>query len=103
MGSLDAFARDAGIPVRHAGGLMLIRHSDALSLVDALAAAGVRILGLEGFDVEGSYVRSDMGLIADFSDVVEPSESATAARRFIEATTRPDVFFEFSIAEERSR
>jgi hypothetical protein len=46
MGSLDEFAREAGIPIRRVGGLTLIRGTDAPSFIDALATAGLRILGV---------------------------------------------------------
>jgi hypothetical protein len=103
MGSVDELARNAGIPIRFVGGLTLVQGTNASAFVDALAAAGVRILGVEGFEVEGSEVRPDMGLIADFSEVIDPGQSASEARRFIQAAARPDVFFEFTIAGGQPR
>lgn len=100
MGSLDEFARSAGIPVRRVGGLTLVQGTDAPSLIDALATASVRILGVEGFEVEGSEVRPDMGLIADFSSLTDPARTASEARQFIQTAARPDAFFEFSIVGE---
>lgn len=103
MGSLDALADEAGVPIRHVGGLTLVRGADAPSLIAALASAGVRILGIEGFDIEGSEVRPDMGLIADFSKVSDAAQSASEALRFIAAAARPDVYFEFALAGEQSQ
>lgn len=102
MGSVDAVAQEAGIPIRIIGGLALIRGADAPALIDALASEGLQILGIEGFDLEGSEVRPDMGLIADFSTVIDPGQSASEARRFIESAARPDAFFEFFIAGKSS-
>lgn len=102
MGSVGAVAQEVGIPIRNIGGLALIRGTDAPALIDALASEGLRILGIEGFELEGSEVRPDMGLIADFSTLTDAGQSVWEARRFIESAARPDAFFEFSLAGELS-
>lgn len=100
MKSLYELAREAGVSTRYVGNQILIPGTDALSFVDALATAGALILGIEGFDFEDSALCPDRGLIADFSGVTDPGESASEARQFFREVERPDAFFEFFIADE---
>lgn len=98
MGSITRFAKTAGVPVEHVAGLQLVRTEDAGELLLALAAAGTRVLGAEGFRVEeGDTVRPATDAILDLSGVDDASESIREARRFIDAVSAPDLLVEFVI------
>jgi hypothetical protein len=77
--------------------MTLVAASDAPKLVDALEAAGARILGMEGFDLVGQAIIPDMDAILDLSSVADVAQSATEARLFIVDTFRPDIYYEFDV------
>lgn len=92
-------ANRAGITLRHAAGLELVSAGQANAFVDACAATGTRILGIEGFQVSGEEVRPDMDAIADFSAIDDARISVDEARQFLASIDADDLAFEFVLAE----
>lgn len=92
--------RQAGIGIREVVGLQLVAFADVRAFLDACAAAGVLVLGIEGFYFDSGQVRPDMGAIADFSQMTDSKESVLEARSFIEAVGRPEMLFDFTLSEE---
>lgn len=97
MGSVTArLARQTGLPVRTVGGLHLMASADAPAFLDACSAAGVRVLGFEGFRVLEDSVEPEMDVITDLSDLVDPEESIREARAVVESA-ESDLFFDFTL------
>jgi hypothetical protein len=94
VGSIDAIAEAAGIPTQVIGGTMVIHADYAKALVDAVESTGRRILGIEGFSIDGSILTPEMDLIADFSAILDPRRSAQETRRFLRGNRPADVYFE---------
>jgi len=92
--------RRAVIGIREVGGLQLVAFADARAFLDACVAAGVLVLGIEGFYFENGQVRPDMGAIADFSQMTSSEESVLEARTFIEVVGRSEMLFDFMLSEE---
>lgn len=92
--------RQAGIDIREVGGLQLVALADAWAFLDACVAAGVLVLGIEGFYFDNDQVRPDMGAIADFSQMANSEESVLEARSFLGAVGRPEMLFDFTLSEE---
>lgn len=100
MGLTLALGRQAGIGIREVGGLELVAFADARSFLDACVAAGVLVLGIEGFYLDSGQVRPDIDAIADFSQMTDSEGSVVEARSFIEAVGRPEMLFDFTLSEE---
>lgn len=99
MGLTLTLAIPAGIDIRESGGLELVPFAEASSFLDACAAAGMLVLGIEGFNFDGGEVRPDMNAIADFSQLTDSEGSVLEARSFIEAVGRQEMLFDFALAE----
>ena len=97
MGLTLALGRQAGIDVREVGGLQLVALADVRTFLDTCVAAGVLVIGIEGFRLESGQVRPDMGAIADFSQVTDSEESVLEARSFIETVGQPGMLFDFAL------
>ena len=100
MGLTLTLGRRAGIGIREVGGLQLVAFADARAFLDACVAAGMLVLGIEGFYFDNRQVRPDMGAIADFSQMTNSKESVLEARSFIDAVGRPEMLFDFTLSEE---
>jgi ATP-dependent DNA ligase len=70
------------------------------AFLDACAARDLRVLGVEGFYVEGEAVRADMSRIADFSSVTDDRESIDEAKRFVDAVATPGLMLYFTLDSE---
>jgi hypothetical protein len=104
VGSIAALADTAGVHVTHVAGLELIRAEDAPALLAAFTPARLRVLGVEGFRIEGSDgVRPAMDAILDLSGLDDAAKSVVEAEQFIGTASAPDVFFEFTVDEAGGR
>jgi hypothetical protein len=65
-------------------------------MLEACRAAGVRVLGVEGFRIAGEAVQPDMDAILDLSDVLDPEVSVSEARRFLRAVADQELMFEIA-------
>lgn len=100
MGPIADAARVAGVPLRHVAGLQLVGSTDAIQLIHALRAAGLRIVGAEGFRLVGDdAVRPAMDAILDLSGLDDPKQSAEEAEMFLRSVAMPELWFEFSVRE----
>jgi hypothetical protein len=97
MESVSDIARRARVNVLYLGALELVSARDAFAFLQAADAAGVQVIGIEGFPVENEVVMPDLDAIADYSDGLDPAVSIDAAKRFIEKVAQPDHWFEFTI------
>lgn len=98
MGSIGDLARTAGVRVQNVAGLQLINVADVPALLDVFGRSGVRVVGAEGFCIEGpDEVRPAMDAILDLSNVTDPTESVIEAERFIASVAARDLFFEFVV------
>jgi hypothetical protein len=88
-GLVERLAADADVLLRWHAGLPLVAARDADAFLDACDAEPVRVLGIEGFYLQGDDVRPDMSRIADLSSVADPAESVKEARRFLGRATTP--------------
>lgn len=79
MGLTAELGHRAGIEILNVAGLELVRSSDALALLDEIERAGVLVLGIEGFAIQGYTVVPDMNLIADYSDRAKTDQSSASA------------------------
>lgn len=100
MGLTEEIAGQVGIKVVKRGSLVLVAYSDAMVLLDGCEAAGMRVLGIEGFLLRGNLVVPDMDLIADFSDMKLASASILEARKFISSVSINGDVFDFSLSVE---
>ena len=100
MGLTLALARRAGIGIREVGGLELVAFADTRFFLDACVAAGVLVLGIDGFYFDNGHVSPDMGAIADFSQMTNSEASVLEARSFIEVAGQPEMLFEFTLSEK---
>jgi hypothetical protein len=64
----------------------------------ACRAARVRVVGAEGFDIIDGQRRPDMEAILDLEDLDDSPRSIDEAERFVSATWRPGLYFEFDLA-----
>ena len=87
----------AGVKVWSVGRLPLVAAIDARSLLVACLDAGVRVLGIEGFYIEGEQVIPEMAAIADFSGLDDSVKSVVESERFLEAVSGVDLFFDFTV------
>ena len=98
MGLTAEIGRGIGIDVRLRGALELISSKDAALFLDACSSAQVRVLGIEGFELEAIEIRPDMSAIADFSAIEDPLASVEEARRFVEELPSTDLFLDFTLS-----
>jgi hypothetical protein len=96
---IEQLAERAGVRLDRRPGVDLIAVDDAGAFLDACAARGVRILGIEGFYLRGDEIHVDLSRIADYSAITDPSESIAESRRFIEAVRVPDLVLDFTLDE----
>jgi hypothetical protein len=92
-------AQRAGIDLRCDGSMQFVAYKDAPAFLDACAAEGVRVLGIEGFRLDATGVTPDMDAIADFSVAPGPGgveESIRASRMYFGAV-KSDLLFEFEL------
>jgi hypothetical protein len=99
VGPALALGRKAGIEIREVGGLQLVALADARAFLEACEAAGVLVLGVEGFRLDSGQVHPDLGAIADFSQLTDSRESVLEARSFVEAVGQPEMLFDFALSE----
>ena len=77
MGSIAPWANNVGVDITHVAGLELVRAEDAAALLAAFTPARVRVLGVEGFRIEGAdAVRPAMDAILDLSSLDDAAECA---------------------------
>lgn len=75
------------------GGLNLYRYSDALLLIDLCNKNGVRVLGIDGFDISDGYTHPLMEHSVDFS-TIELANSNEAAYNFLVSRKKLDLVYE---------
>ena len=63
-----------------------------------VAARGLIILGLEGFDCDGAHLFPRLDRIADLSDVTDPERSAEAATSLVRQWRRDVQWIDFVLA-----
>jgi hypothetical protein len=98
VGSVETLARRAGVRTRNVAGLELVSSGDVPALLRALRDAGVRVVGAEGFRLEGpAAVRPAMDAILDLSSIEDPEQSIAETEQFIDGNSTPDLFFEFVV------
>lgn len=102
MGLTVNLAQQAQIDVRDVGALHLIALADTEAFLDTCEAAGVLVLGVEGFYLDTAQARPEMDAIADFSRLTGYEESIFEARCFIKAVGRPGMLFDFALSKEGS-
>lgn len=95
MGPIAEIAAAAGVRLRERGGLALFDADSARAFLDACAKSGVRVLGIEGFDVAGDAVRPDMNAIADLSPIADPEASVAEAKAFLDGLGTTPLLFDF--------
>ena len=100
MGQVELLARRVAVPVRHLAGLQLVRAADAPLLLDEIEREGLRVIGAEGFHVDGRHVTPVMDAILDLSSLQDPEQSVREARRFVDVVAAPALFLEFGVRRE---
>lgn len=95
-------ARRAGIAVTMRGALTLVAAADAARFLDACAADGLRVLGFEGFRLDGQSVVPVMEAIADFSSgsPISAEHSIRESRRVLELVRHLASFFDFVLVQD---
>jgi hypothetical protein len=78
---MEQLAERAGVRLDRRLGIDLIAVDDAGAFLDACAAGGVRILGVESFYLRGDEIHGYLSRIADFSAISDPGESVAESRR----------------------
>lgn len=99
MGLIEEIAGRIGVPFTKRGSLILVSAGNALKLLDGCESAGLRILGVEGFQVKGSSIVPSMDAIADFSSLDSAIASVREARRFIHVVRPHELVFDFTVVE----
>ncbi len=103
MGLVEQIAHRMRLPVTARGGLLLIAAEDAPAFLDGCARQRVRVLGIEGFHLEGNSVTPVMNALADFSTLdtaYSVEASIIDARRFLRSVHRPGMVFDFTVDRE---
>jgi hypothetical protein len=89
-----------GVSLRYVAGLELVSGVDAARLLTAFRDAGARVVGAEGFRVEGEgAVRPAMDAILDLSSVDDPEQSIAEAERFVASASAAGLWFEFAVRD----
>lgn len=101
MGLVEEIADQIGIPLTRRGSLILVSADNALKLLDGCESVGLRILGVEGFQVRESSIVPDMDAIADFSNLDSAIASIREARRLIHIVRPHELVFDFTVAEPK--
>jgi hypothetical protein len=83
---------------RSVSGASLIACEDAPAFLNGCLAAGIRVVGAEGFDLIDDNRRPDMGTILDLGDLDDPARSTAEAREFVTSVCRGGLMFEFQLA-----
>lgn len=103
MGQIVAdLAESMGLEVVYRHGTILVPNTILGKLLDSLRMQNIRVLGLEGFRVEGQSLIPDMEAIADFSDLIDaaPEVSVDAARMFLLSMGTRSLLYEVITDEE---
>lgn len=95
--TVQSLALQAGVPLRSVAGLSLMSQDGARTLLEVCASEGVRVLGLEGFTVDGDEVRPAMGAIADLSAVEDAARSVEEAKRFLDTVSPRELHYEITV------
>lgn len=98
MGLIEEVADRAGIQLTERGSLVLVSAGDAMRLLDACESAGLRILGIEGFQVKENSLVPDMDAIADFSSTASAFSSILEARRFVNVVSSRELVLDFTVS-----
>jgi hypothetical protein len=98
-------ARRAGVALTTRGALTLVAAEDAARFLDACAAEGLRVLGFEGFRLDGQSVVPVMDAIADFSSgpPISAEDSIRDSRRVLELVRHLASFFEFVLVKDAAQ
>jgi hypothetical protein len=93
----EQLAERAGIRLHRSLRMELIAAADAHAFLDACAAQGTRVLGIEGFYLRGSELQPDMTRIGDFSSVDDVERSIDESRDFVDAVAVPELMLDFAL------
>jgi hypothetical protein len=97
---LEALARAAGLLSLHDAERDLLRLDDERSidaLMTAASAAHVRIVAIEGFELQAGQRRPDIGAIVDLSGCADAAESLVEARAALAELRERGLWFEFDL------
>ena len=85
MGLTSEIAHLVGVKTVNANGMNLVSADDMDKFLDAVNQRGARILGIDGYFVQGENVIPDMDAIADFSDFAgaEIADTVSASQLFL--------------------
>jgi len=100
MGLSDEIAEKSSALVVRRGGHLLIKNESSFEFIGACEAAGVRILGIDVFQLAGESLVPDMSLIADFSDAKTSADSLRDARNFVSKIESQDLFLDISLSHQ---
>ena len=102
----EQVARRAGVLVTARCALRLISLEHSSAFLDGCASERIRVLGIEGFTIDGASIVPDSDAIADFSSLggtYSVEESIDDARRFLRKAGRRGMLFEFTLKRETTR
>ncbi|MCC6575306.1 MAG: hypothetical protein IT462_16140 [Planctomycetes bacterium] len=107
---IELLAKNLGIKLNTRGSTLLVRRDDCAAIVDACVRRNILILGVEGFRIEGAYLRVLGDLIADFSRVLNNktpwAETCQAAGKSAQSylalpeAKSADIWFEFVLEDQ---
>jgi hypothetical protein len=97
MDLAEQLSEQAGVRLHRRPRMDLIAVDDAHAFLDACAARGVRVLGIEGFYLRGDELHVDMSRIADFSSVTDASQSIDESRRFVDEVGVANLMLDFTL------
>ncbi len=78
----------------------MIAAADAPALLDEFAKERVRVVGAEGFHIDGEEVTPVVEAILDLSTIEDRERSVREARQFIDLVAAPGLFVQFGVRGE---
>jgi hypothetical protein len=100
MGSIiRSVANDERVPIMYRSGLDLVSASDMPVILAALGRKGLRVLGIEGFALDGAAIIPDMMAIADFSSPRSADQSVADAHSFIASLGSEELWYSVTVSE----
>lgn len=99
---------ELGLPTKWWGKVALFSLPDAALFLDYCAKRGIGVLGVEGFQLEGTKRIPNLDAIADFSELMNvsgtsfPERSISAMREFFMFMPQDGLMLEFVLVEPQS-
>ena len=101
MTDIRKIARQAGVTLLERGGLSLVPHAGAATMLRAATKAEARILAIDGFVLENGELYADQAAECDLTDFDDLEEVASEAEDFLDGfAPADDLYWDFVLDED---